>query len=265
MLPYIFAFAAAVSGARVEQRQDSCSSTVTLDTLSVTTVEPISIYFLPGRAVPTGTNNNNNNNDQDPFVIVFQTVYSTFCPNCPGGGLQPKTYTVTQTCTGPIAACRPSGTVLPAGFKTTQVTCSNCPTPSSAVLTVPDVPDVVVTRTVLETVTEAGLVATRTVVQTYTTASPASADALSAISYTGRVGTFDAGLFAEPGAATATATATVVVTEERTATATATMTRDAEGRFRPVGLSSGAGRLVSADKTLVYGVSGLVLLLLASS
>ncbi|KAK2039466.1 hypothetical protein LZ31DRAFT_83817 [Colletotrichum somersetense] len=259
MLPYIFAFAAVVSGARVEQRQDSCSSTVTLDTLSVTTVEPISIYFLPGRAVPTGTNNNN----EDPFVIVFQTVYSTFCPNCPSGVLQPKTYTVTQTCTGPITACRPSGTVLPAGFKTTQATCTNCPTPSSAVLTVPDVPDVVVTQTVFETVTEGGLTATRTVVQTFTTASSPSGSVLSAISYTGRVGTFDAGIFVEP--ATATATATLVVTEERTATATATMTRGPDGKLRPVGLSSGAGRYVSADKMLVYGVSAFALLLLASS
>ncbi|KAK2035657.1 hypothetical protein LX32DRAFT_633391 [Colletotrichum zoysiae] len=261
MLPYIFAFAAVVSGARVQQRQDSCSSTVTLDTLSVTTVEPISIYILPARAVPTGTTNDNNN--EDPFIIVYQTVYATFCPNCPSGGLQPKTYTVTQTCTGPIAACRPSGTVLPAGFKTTQATCTNCPTPSSAVLTVPDVPDVVVTQTVLETVTEGGLTATRTVVQTFTTASSPSGGVLSAISYTGRVGTFDAGIFAEP--ATATATATVVVTEERTATATATMTRDANGRLRPVGLSSGAGRFVSADKMLAYGASAFALLLLASS
>ncbi|KAK1986059.1 hypothetical protein LZ30DRAFT_323068 [Colletotrichum cereale] len=250
MLPHVFAFAAVASGARVQRRQDSCSSTITLDTLSVTRVEPISIYFLPGQLVPTGTGN-------DPFTIVYTTVYPTFCPDC-SQGLQPQTYTVTQPCTGAIASCRPVGNVLPAGFTTTQATCTNCPTPFSAVLTVPEVTDVVITQTVLQTITEPGLTTTRTILRTC-----ASGSCLPDITgYTGRVSTIDAGLFAEPGIA-ATATATVVVTEERTATAT--VTRDAAGGFKPAGFNSGAGRLVSSDRLPAFGMTAFVLLLLASS
>ncbi|KDN68891.1 hypothetical protein CSUB01_07241 [Colletotrichum sublineola] len=262
MLPHIFAFAAAASGARVQRRQADCSSTITLDTLSVTTVQPISIYILAGQLAPTGTKNNNNNND-DPFTIVYTTVYSTFCPDC-AGGLQPKTYTVTQPCTGAIASCRPTGNVLPAGFITTQATCTNCPTPFSAVLTVPKETDVVVTQTFLQTVTEPGLTTTRTIVRTC-----ASEPCLPEITgYTGSVQTIDTGnrgtlppgLFAEP----ATATATVVVTATATAERTATVTVDANGKFKPVGLNSGAGRLVSSDKMLVFGMSAFALFLLSS-
>jgi len=254
MHPYIFAFAAVVSGAKVQRRQDSCSSTITLATLSVTTVEPISIYILPGQLAPTGATN-----DDEPITIVYLTVYATYCPDCPQG-LQPQTYTVTQTCTGNLASCRPVGNVLPQGFTTTQATCSNCPTPFSAVLTVPAVPtvpavadpaDVVVTETVLQTVSEPGLTTTRAVVRTYTTAPavPSTAPSLSSISYNGRVQTFDVGNFADG----ATAPATVFVTEEKTATATATVT------------VKGAGRRVSSDGILVFGMSALVLLLLSSS
>ncbi|EFQ27259.1 hypothetical protein CGRA01v4_04316 [Colletotrichum graminicola] len=257
MLPYMFAFAAVVSGAKVQRRQDSCSSTITLSTLSVTTVEPISIYILPGQLAPTGTSNN-----EEAVTIVYQTVYATFCPNCPGG-LQAQTYTVTQTCTGNIASCRPLGNVLPAGFTTTQATCTDCPTPFSAILTVPtpEPTDVVVTETVLQTITEPSLTTTRAVVRTYTTAPalPTTAPSLSSISYNGRVQTFDVGNFAEA----ITATATVIVTQEKTATATVTV--DANGDFKPVGLNSGAGRLVSSDRILVFGMSAFVLLLLASS
>ncbi|KAK1993260.1 hypothetical protein LX36DRAFT_661649, partial [Colletotrichum falcatum] len=249
MLPYMFAFAAVASGVEaVQRRQAECSSTITLDTLSVTTVQPISVYILAGQLAPTGGANN------EPFTtIVYQTVYSTFCPDCPNG-LQPQTYTVTQTCTGSIASCRPLGNVLPQGFTTTQATCTNCPTPFSAVLTVPHPTDAPVTRTALETVTEGGLTSTRTVVSTYASQSP-----LPGISATGRVQTIDRGVFAQPfDDAT-----TVTRTEQRTAYETATVTRDATGGIRPVGLNSGAGRLVSSDKMMAFGMSALVLLLLA--
>ncbi|GKT50474.1 uncharacterized protein ColSpa_10655 [Colletotrichum spaethianum] len=247
MLPLIFAFAAVASGARVQRRQDDCSSTTTLDALTVTRVEPISIYILPGQLAPTGTSN-------DPFTVVYTTVYPTFCPDC-SQGLRPQTYTITQTCTDSIASCQPSGDALPAGFTTTQATCTNCPTPFSAVLTVPQATDAVVTLTYLETVTEPDLTTTRTVIRTC-----ASEPCLPQITgYTGRVSTIDGGLFAEP--VTATATATVTKTEEKTAT----VTQEASGAFQPGSFNSGAGRLVSSDRSLVLGVSTFVLLLLALS
>ncbi|GKT56120.1 hypothetical protein ColTof4_13902 [Colletotrichum tofieldiae] len=246
MLPFIFAFAAVASGARVQRRQDDCSSTTTLDALTVTRVEPISIYILPGQLAPTGTGNN------DPFTAVYTTVYPTFCPDC-SQGLKPQTYTVTQTCTDSIASCQPSGDQLPAGFTTTQATCTDCPTPFSAVLTVPQATDAVFTSTYIEVVTAPDLTTTRTVVRTC-----ASEPCLPQITgYTGRISTIDAGLFAEP----VTATATVTKTEERTAT----VTSEPSAGFRPGNFNSGAGRLVSSDRSLVLGVSTFVLLLLASS
>ncbi|KZL84684.1 hypothetical protein CI238_12560 [Colletotrichum incanum] len=245
MLPFIFAFAAVASGAKVQRRQDDCSSTTTLDALTVTRVEPISIYILPGQLAPTGTNN-------DPFTVVYTTVYPTFCPEC-SQGLRPQTYTVTQACTDSIASCQPSGNQLPAGFTTTQATCTDCPIPFSAVLTIPQVTEAVVTSTYLETVTAPDLTTTRTVIRTC-----ASEPCLPQITgYTGRITTIDAGLFAEP----ITATATVTKTEERTAT----VTSEPSVAFRPGTFNSGAGRLVSSDRSLVLGVSTFVLLLLASS
>lgn len=261
MLPFVFAFAAVASGARVERRQDECASTTTLDALTVTRVEPISIYILPGQLAPTGSNNNDNsNNNNDPFTVVYTTVYPTFCPEC-SQGLRPQTYTITQTCTGSITSCQPSGNELPAGYTTTQATCTDCPTPFSAVLTVPQATDAVVTSTYLEIVTAPDLTTTRTVIRTC-----ASEPCLPEITgYTGRVSTIDAGLFAEPAI---TATATVTKTEERTAT----VTRDPTGTFRPGNFNnnnsdddSGAGRLVSSDKSLLFAMSAFVLLLLASS
>ncbi|TQN70496.1 hypothetical protein CSHISOI_04987 [Colletotrichum shisoi] len=266
MLPFVFAFAAVASGARVEPRQDDCASTTTLDPLTVTRVEPISIYILPGQLAPTGSNNNNNDNNNknnDPFTVVYTTVYPTFCPEC-SQGLRPQTYTITQTCTGSITSCQPSGNELPAGYTTTQATCTDCPTPFSAVLTVPKATEAVVTSTYLEIVTAPDLTTTRTVIRTC-----ASEPCLPEITgYTGRVSTIDAGLLAEPAAVTATAT--VTKTQERTAT----VTRDPTGNFRPGSFNnnnnnndddSGAGRLVSSDKSLLFGMTAFVLLLLASS
>ncbi|OHE98597.1 hypothetical protein CORC01_06048 [Colletotrichum orchidophilum] len=245
MLQLIFAFAAVASGARVFRRQEDCSSTTTLDALTVTRVEPISIYFLPQQAAPTGTNNN------DPFTAVYTTVYPTFCPEC-SQGLRPETYTITQTCTG-ITGCQPSGSALPPGFTTTQATCTDCPIPFSAVLTVPQATDAVVTSTFLETVTEPGLTTTRTIIRTC-----ASEPCLPQITNVpGRVSTIDGGLFAEP----VTQTATVTMTEKSTATVTA----DANESFRPGSFNSGAGHIVSSDKSLVLCVSAFVLLLIMSS
>ncbi|KAJ0311345.1 hypothetical protein COL516b_002054 [Colletotrichum fioriniae] len=240
MLQLIFAFAAVAAGARVYRRQEDCSST--------TTVEPISIYILPQQLAPTGTNN-------DPFTAVYTTVYPTFCPEC-SQGLRPETYTITQTCTG-ITGCQPSGSVLPPGFTTTQATCTDCPTPFSAVLTVPQATDAVVTSTFLETVTEAGLTTTRTIVQTC-----ASEPCLAQITNVpGRVSTFDGGLFAEPVTQTATVSVSVTVTDKSTATVTA----DADPSFRPGNFNSGAGHVVSSDKSLVLCVSAFVLLMIMSS
>ncbi|KAK1540819.1 hypothetical protein CPAR01_06808 [Colletotrichum paranaense] len=248
MLQFIIAFAAVAAGARVYRRQEDCSSTTTLDALTVTRVEPISIYILPQQLAPTGTNN-------DPFTAVYTTVYPTFCPEC-SQGLRPETYTITQTCTG-ITGCQPSGSVLPPGFTTTQATCTDCPTPFSAVLTVPQATDAVVTSTFLETITEPGLTTTRTIVQTC-----ASEPCLPQITnIPGRVSTFDGGLFAEPVTQTATVSVSVTVTDKSTATVTA----DADPSFRPGNFNSGAGHVVSSDKSLVLCVSAFVLLLIMSS
>ncbi|GKT82208.1 LOW QUALITY PROTEIN: hypothetical protein Ct61P_00058 [Colletotrichum tofieldiae] len=243
MLPFIFAFAAVASGARVQRRQDDCSSTTTLDAL--TGRADLDLHLARAtRAHGTGNN--------DPFTAVYTTVYPTFCPDC-SQGLKPQTYTVTQTCTDSIASCQPSGDQLPAGFTTTQATCTDCPTPFSAVLTVPQATDAVFTSTYIEVVTAPDLTTTRTVVRTC-----ASEPCLPQITgYTGRISTIDAGLFAEP----VTATATVTKTEERTAT----VTSEPSAGFRPGNFNSGAGRLVSSDRSLVLGVSTFVLLLLASS
>ncbi|KAJ0157103.1 hypothetical protein CTA2_12719 [Colletotrichum tanaceti] len=267
MLPLVFAFAAVASGARIQPRQDDCSSTITLDALTVTRVDPISIYILPGQLAPTGSSNNNNNNNDnnnDPFTVVYTTVYATFCPEC-SQGLRPQTYTITQTCTGSITSCQPSGNELPAGYTTTQATCTDCPVPFSAVLTVPQATDVVVTSTYLEVVTAPDLTTTRTRTVIRTCASEPCLPEITG--YTGRVSTIDAGLFAEPAV---TKTATVTKTHERTAT----VTREPTGTFRPGAFNnnnddeddkSGAGRLVSSDRSLLFGISAFVLLLVASS
>ncbi|OLN91657.1 hypothetical protein CCHL11_06674 [Colletotrichum chlorophyti] len=241
MLKAFLAFAAVTAGARVQRRQsEDCSTTRTLDPLTVTRVEPISIYILSGQLAPTGT-------DDERFTAVYTTVYPTFCPEC-SQGLRPATYTVTQTCTGSITSCTGYGDDLPPGFTTTQATCSDCPTPFTAVLTVPQPTDVVITSTYIEVITAPDLTTTRTF--TKTCAGGPCLPEFTATG-TGRVSTIDAGLYAEPVTQILTATATVTQTDESTVTVTA----EPDPSFRPNSFNSNDGGMLSSDKSLALGMS----------
>ncbi|KAF6806551.1 hypothetical protein CSOJ01_08771 [Colletotrichum sojae] len=263
MFTFLF-FASVVAGGRVHihprQAAADCSTTRTLDALTVTRVEPISIYILPEQQpAPTGT-------DDERFTAVYTTVYPTFCPEC-DQGLRPETYTITQTCTGSITQCHGYGDELPPGFTTTQAVCTDCPTPLTAVLTVPQETDAVVTVTIEEIVTEPGLASTRLVTKTCRDG-PCLPDITAAAVSDGGVSTINGGTIVLPVTVTKTATDRVTdkVTDRTTATMreTATVTSDPKD-FNPNSFNSGAGHMVSSNKALAFASSVFALLFLLSA
>ncbi|KAF9874318.1 hypothetical protein CkaCkLH20_08301 [Colletotrichum karsti] len=258
---FLLALAAGASAGRVQHRQADCSRTATLDTLTVTSVEPISIYILPQQmaaAAPTGTND-------DSFTAVYTTVFPTFCPEC-AQGLRPETYTITQTCSGSITQCHGYGDELPPGFTTTQAVCTDCPTPITAVLTVPQVTDVVVTVTLEQVVTEPGLTTTRYVTRTSTCNNGPCLPDITAAALPDDVLTVNGGTIVLPVTVTQTRVDKVTATEKQTETATATVTNTADiNEFAPGNFNSGAGHMISSNKPLAFAFSALALIFLVSA
>ncbi|TDZ59711.1 hypothetical protein CTRI78_v005167 [Colletotrichum trifolii] len=261
MFTFLLAFAAvAAAGGKVQPRQMDCSTTTTLDALTVTRVEPISIY-IPSQNQPAATGTD----DDDRFTAVYTTVFPTLCPEC-DSGLRPETYTITQTCTGSITSCHGYGDELPPGFTTSQAVCADCATPITVVLTVPQQTEAVVTVTVEEVVTEAGVATTRLVTKTCRDGPclPDITAAAAAVPGGDGVSTVNGGTINLP--VTVTKTETDRVTDRTTATEreTATVTNEA-GEFNPGNFNSGAGHVVSSDKLLALAVGTFALLFLVSA
>ncbi|WYZ33814.1 hypothetical protein EsH8_I_000090 [Colletotrichum jinshuiense] len=241
MLAFILVFATVASGATIPRRQAECATTTTLDPLTLTRVEPISIYFL-------GVLHSVTNFHYEMFTAVYTTVYPTFCPTCPQG-LRPETYTITQTCADSIASCKVFESDMPPGFTTTEATCTDCSTPFSAILTVPQTANNVF-ATYVETVTELGATTTRTVTRTC-----AGGPCLSSITgVPGSVSTIKDNFFAEP----VTRTSTVTEIEPTTAT----VTSDTDVSFRPASFKSDAGPDVFSKRPLLLGAGAFGLSLL---
>ncbi|KAL0940097.1 uncharacterized protein CTRU02_206707 [Colletotrichum truncatum] len=250
MSTFLLAFAGIAIAGKIQHRQVDCSTTKTLDTITVTRVEPISIYILPGQQpAPTETGSDK------IFTAVYTTVYPTFYPEC-SRGLRPQTYTITQTCRGSITSCHGYGDELPPGFTTTQTTCTEGPTPLAAVLTVPQQTDDVVTTTIQQVVTGPGLTSTRLVTKTCLDG-PCLPD-ITAAAIPGNV-TLDDGYVGSATTVTKTETDRATATQKETATVTV------DPEFQPGNLNSGAGHILSSDKLLTFVFSSFALIFLMST
>ncbi|KAI9813054.1 MAG: hypothetical protein M1827_004274 [Pycnora praestabilis] len=68
---------------------------------------------------------------QEVYTTTYKTVWSVFCPT----GLQPSTYTITETCSGKPTP--PNPTHIPAGYGVTVSACDSCgPAPLTETLTI---------------------------------------------------------------------------------------------------------------------------------
>ncbi|KAJ0353748.1 hypothetical protein COL154_002904 [Colletotrichum chrysophilum] len=254
---FLLTLAAGAAAGRVQYRQVDCSTTTTLDALTVTRVEPISIYILPEQQQqqPTGTGA-----DDEGFTAVYTTVYPTFAPEC-SEGLRAETYTITQTCSGSITQCHGYGDDLPPGFTTTQAVCNDGPTPVTAVLTVPQETDAVVTVTVEEVITEPGLTTTRLVTKTCANGPCLPDITAAAVPGADRL-TINGGTIVLPVTVTKTETDKTTATEKETATVTTTSDSN---EFNPNGFNSGAGHMIPSNKSMVFAMSAFALLFLLSA
>ncbi|QIW96513.1 hypothetical protein AMS68_002031 [Peltaster fructicola] len=107
-----------------EAQSTICRSSTTISIPAATRIlQAASTCASPGlSSAPTGA-----------YTTIYQTTYLEFCPT----GLQPKTYTVTESCSAGQSTARPAGYV-PQGFTTTVTECHVCGnTPITATLTIP--------------------------------------------------------------------------------------------------------------------------------
>ncbi|KAI8314019.1 hypothetical protein K4K61_006135 [Colletotrichum sp. SAR11_59] len=199
---FLLTLAAGAAAGRVQYRQVDCSTTTTLDALTVTRVEPISIYILPEQQQQQ-----------------------------------------------------------PTGFTTTHAVCNDGPTPVTAVLTVPQETDAVVTVTVEEVITEPGLTTTRLVTKTCANGPCLPDITAAAIPGADRL-TINGGTIVLPVTVTKTETDKTTATEKETATVTTTSDSN---EFNPNGFNSGAGHMIPSHKSMVFAMSAFALLFLLSA
>ena len=93
-----------------------CASTVTSRS---TVTLPVTSTYCPSCPRTNGS-----------VTTTYSVVYQSFCPT----GVTSVTYPITQVCP---TACPVGPTIIPPGFTTTVATCTACPTPIVATLTVP--------------------------------------------------------------------------------------------------------------------------------
>lgn len=135
------------------------------------------------------------------------------------------------------------------------------PTPVTAVLTVPQETDAVVTVTVEEVITEPGLTTTRLVTKTCANGPCLPDITAAAIPGADRL-TINGGTIVLPVTVTKTETDKTTATEKETATVTTTSDSN---EFNPNGFNSGAGHMIPSNKSMVFAMSAFALLFLLSA